>query len=202
MCHCETSDRCHWLWQSASPVPSAPLPKGGWHGEAVTGGFLFAPHPGRAHGPCPTRFCVTGPGRTGSSAPTSNTAGDDAYIVPPTALLAMCHCETSDRCHWLWQSASPVPSAPLPKGGWHGEAVTGGFLFAPHPGRAHGPCPTRFCVTGPGRTESSAPTNRSVGADTHIGPPTAPLAKAMTRKFLRLLACLSATPHLFAKKTF
>ena len=27
-------------WQSASPVPSAPLPKGGWHGEAVTGGFL------------------------------------------------------------------------------------------------------------------------------------------------------------------
>ena len=23
-----------------TPVPSAPLPKGGWHGEAVTGGFL------------------------------------------------------------------------------------------------------------------------------------------------------------------
>ena len=31
-------------WQSASPVPSAPLPKGGWHGEAVTGGFLPASH--------------------------------------------------------------------------------------------------------------------------------------------------------------
>ena len=30
-------------WQSASPVPLAPLPKGGWHGEAVTGGFLTAP---------------------------------------------------------------------------------------------------------------------------------------------------------------
>ena len=43
----------------------------------------------------------------------------------PTALLVMCHCETSDRCHWLWQSVS---SAPLPKGGWHGEAVTGGFF--------------------------------------------------------------------------
>ena len=28
------------VWQSASPVPSAPLPKGGWRGEAVTGGFL------------------------------------------------------------------------------------------------------------------------------------------------------------------
>ena len=38
----------------------------------------------------------------------------------------------SQCAHWLWQSASPVPLAPLPKGGWHGEAVTGGFLFAPH----------------------------------------------------------------------
>ena len=27
---------------------------------------------------------------------------------PHTALLAKtCHCETSDRCHWLWQSALP-----------------------------------------------------------------------------------------------
>ena len=24
------------------PVPLAPLPKGGWHGEAVTGGFFFS----------------------------------------------------------------------------------------------------------------------------------------------------------------
>ena len=32
-------------WQSASPVPLAPLPKGGWHGEAVTGGFFCAPSP-------------------------------------------------------------------------------------------------------------------------------------------------------------
>ena len=27
-----------------TPVPSAPLPKGGWRGEAVTGGFLTASH--------------------------------------------------------------------------------------------------------------------------------------------------------------
>ena len=27
-----------------------------------------------------------------------------------------CHCETSDRCHWLWQSASPVPRPPCLKG--------------------------------------------------------------------------------------
>ena len=26
------------------PVPSAPLPKGGWHGEAVTEGYLSVPH--------------------------------------------------------------------------------------------------------------------------------------------------------------
>ena len=37
----------------------------------------------------------------------------------------------SQCAHWLWQSATPVPLAPLPKGGWHGEAVTGGFLPAP-----------------------------------------------------------------------
>ena len=34
----------NWSWQSASPVPLAPLSKGGWHGKAVTGGFLFVPH--------------------------------------------------------------------------------------------------------------------------------------------------------------
>ena len=44
----------------------------------------------------------------------------------------MCHCETSDRSHWLWQSVTPVLSAPLPKGGWRGEAVTGGFVPSPH----------------------------------------------------------------------
>ena len=30
--------------QATSLVSSAPLPKGGWHGEAVTGGFLTSPH--------------------------------------------------------------------------------------------------------------------------------------------------------------
>ena len=58
------------------------MPKGGWHGEAVTGGFFFRTH-GRAHGPCPTRCCVIGPGRTGSSAPTSISIGGDTYIAPP-----------------------------------------------------------------------------------------------------------------------
>ena len=26
------------------PRPQAPLPKGGWHGEAVTGGYIPVPH--------------------------------------------------------------------------------------------------------------------------------------------------------------
>ena len=42
------------VWQSATPVPLAPLPKGGWHGKAVTGGSFPRTH-GRAHGPCPTK---------------------------------------------------------------------------------------------------------------------------------------------------
>ena len=41
------------------PPSMAPLPKGGCHGEAVTGGFLSRT-PGRAHGPCPTK-CVGDP---------------------------------------------------------------------------------------------------------------------------------------------
>ena len=81
------SQCAHWLWQSATPVPLAPLPKGGWHGEAVTGGFFPRTH-GRAHGPCPTRCCVIGPGRTGSSAPTRNSVGaDDPVAVPKISAL-------------------------------------------------------------------------------------------------------------------
>ena len=86
------------------PVPSAPLPKGGWHGEAVTGGFhagtflsnlrrgrcLHRPEPdfsrthGRARGPCPTKTVV----------------GRDPCVPPHTAPLAM--------CRWLRQSAPPT----------------------------------------------------------------------------------------------
>ena len=46
--------------------------------------------------------------------------GADASARPPTLhrtpCKTPCHCETSDRCHWLWQSASPIPQVPLPKG--------------------------------------------------------------------------------------
>ena len=80
-----------------------------------------------------------------------------------------------------WQSASPVPSAPLPKGGCHGEAVTGGFFSALHlllrsvgagfyPARSSAPL-----VTDAGRCGHRPLRNlirkHSVGADAYIGPP-------------------------------
>ena len=50
------------------------------------------------------------------------------YIGPLTALFTTCHSETGAHTG----GGNPFPSAPLPKGGWHGEAVTGGFLTALH----------------------------------------------------------------------
>ena len=53
--------------------------------------------------------------------------GADAYSGPLTALLAMCHCEPVRKL----VVAIRIP-VPLPKGPWHGEAVTGGFRSAAH----------------------------------------------------------------------
>ena len=66
--------------------PRPPLPKGGWHGEAVTGGFFPRTH-GRAHGPCPTKILHTHIERTGSSAPTSISVGATLTVARPTAHL-------------------------------------------------------------------------------------------------------------------
>ena len=61
---------------------------------------------------------------------------------------------------------TPVPKAPLPKGGWHGKAETGGFLSRTH-GRAHGPCPTKVLVgwharvSPPHRTSCNPPVGRA-----------------------------------------
>ena len=49
----------------------------------------------------------------------------------PHSLQNPCHCEGAQR---PWQSASPSLKAPLPKGGCHGKAVTGGFFFRPRQG--------------------------------------------------------------------
>ena len=75
----------------------------------------FPRTPGRAHGPCPTRCCVIGTGRTGSSAPTH-------HQETPCALCKIpCHCEASAHTGYPAPNPStgvrPVP-LPLGKGGW------------------------------------------------------------------------------------
>ena len=58
--------------------------------------------------------------------------GADAYIGPPYRTSCKNLSLRGQFANWLWQSASPVPSVPLPKGDCRGEAVTGGFFTSPH----------------------------------------------------------------------
>ena len=58
----------------------------------------------------------------------------------------------------------------IPRPPSHGKAVTGGFFFPPHRQGTRA-LPHKVLRYRAGRTGSSAPTNRSVGADAHIGPP-------------------------------
>ena len=73
-----------------------------------------------------------------------------ASPVPRPPCKNPCHCEpVIDSLGW--QSASPVLNGPLPKGGRHGEAVTGGFLSRtpcnPSVGAGFS-CPPSFQPTG------------------------------------------------------
>jgi len=97
--------------------------------------------------------------------------GADDPVRPPGLYRISYNVSLRDQsANWSWQSASPVPMAPLPKGGWRGEAVTGGFLTASHslqPLRRGGVLPR------PPDAERT-PCNAFVGADAHIGPPHQP----------------------------
>ena len=81
---------------------------------------------------------------------------------------------------------TPVPKAPLPKGGWHGKAETGRFLSRTH-GRAHGPCPTKVLVgwharvSPPHRTSCNPPVGRAA-----LSPPP---SHAALRQGARALLC-------------
>ena len=109
-CHCEGAPR---PWQSASPVPRAPLPKGGWHGAAVTGGYISVPHllqPLRRGGGLPRP--------PGGAEPLPYASLErfrrGGRLCPPawacTAPLANpCHCEGAPR---PWQSV--IPCSPIP----------------------------------------------------------------------------------------
>ena len=65
--------------------------------------------------------------RQGTQAlPYKNLVGRHPCVPPTTALLVICHCETSAHAG-CGNPHPPSPKAPLPKGPWHGEAVTEGF---------------------------------------------------------------------------
>ena len=100
--------------------------------------------------------------------------GADASVRPPTLhrtpCKTPCHCETSDRCHWLWQS--PSPWSPCLRG-LSRRSRAWGILFS-HPGHA-GPALQSVALPklgGQGRPPlRSSIGKRCVGADAYIGPP-------------------------------
>ena len=97
-------------------------------------------------------------------------------LTPPPSHRISCNVSlrTSDRCHWCGNPSPPPLMAPLPKGGWHGEAVTGGFRTAPTAGHT-GPALQGVVLSGPGGQSRPPLQNpigkRCVGADAYIGPP-------------------------------
>ena len=84
------------------------MPKGVWYGEAVTGGF-FSHIPNNVS--VGAGFYPARPGLYRTSR--------KGVIARPVRKLVVA-------------IRTPVLIAPLPKGGWHGEAVTGGYISAPH----------------------------------------------------------------------
>ena len=54
--------------------------------------------------------------------PYKNLVGRHPCVPPTTALLVICHCETSAHAG-CGNPHPPSPKASLPKGPWHGEAV-------------------------------------------------------------------------------
>ena len=126
-------------------------------------------------------------GRPLRRTPCNPFVGADASVRPPGLYRISNNVSLRSQCaHWLWQSASPVPLAPLPKGGWHGKAVTGGFR-SPRTSctlrrgrRPRRPVYRTSCCAFVGADAHIGPhagtsCNPSVGADAHIGPLTAPL---------------------------
>ena len=61
--------------------------------------------------------------------PCNDFVGATLAVARPDSYRISYNVSLRSQCaHWLWQSATPVPLAPLPKGDWHGKAVTGGFF--------------------------------------------------------------------------
>ena len=84
------------VWQSASPVPSAPLPKRGCHGEAVTGGFF-------SHTPCgrPPPHRILRAKTAGPLAPPHNAFYFLYILDSKIARIPVSTLILASPCHWL-----------------------------------------------------------------------------------------------------
>ena len=129
---------------------------------------LSAPHallrlrrgrpPGR---PAPPHFLLHSVGATlavahgrGRAPPlrTTRYAFVGAGGCPPSCQPIPGHCRVRQSGHFLETASLLLPLAALRRFPRRPEPV-----FSRTHGRAHGPCPTRRCVIGPGRTGPSAP---------------------------------------------
>ena len=185
-CHCEASARTGC--GNPSPIPSAPLPKGGWHGEAVTGGFFSAPH---------LLLRSVGAG----------------FSCPPSCQPIPGHCCGRQSGHFLETASLLLPPAalrrfPRPREGQspsptHPEIRfrRGRCLHRPEPsfptlpGRAHGPCPTKIpCRAAPmcaALHRTSVKRNVIAGAQTARGNPSPSLMPSKNQRQTWLCrACL------------
>ena len=92
--------------------------------------------------------------------------GRDPCVPPPIVLLVKALSLRGRNA--LVAIRTPVPSAPLPKGGWHGEAVTGGFF----PARTHGKCAAVYPTRNPSTNLRLVPLPLGKGGKLSL-PPTA-----------------------------
>ena len=97
--------RCaHRLRQSVTLVPMAPLPKGGWHGKAVTGGYIFPAAPAGHAGPALQSAALSG--RADRAVRPYKPFRRGRCLHRPARRIS-CNLSLRSRCaHWLRQSVS------------------------------------------------------------------------------------------------
>ena len=146
---------------------------GGTHGSRSTLHYFC-----RAGPVCPAGSAV-GRADVGSELSAAGGRGSEVSEWPRSKFPASAVRQRRNFGHRNRNIRTPVPSAPLPKGGWHGEAVTGGFFsHIPnnvsvgagfYPARSSAPLVTDAgrCGHRPLQNPIGKP---SVGADAYIGP--------------------------------
>ena len=139
-------------WEGRNSAPHtilAPLPKGGWHGEAVTGGFF----PARTRGKCAAVYPARYPSTSLRLVPLPLGKGGNAFWV----------------VRWGGSSGRPTPTHHLPielRRGRRPRRPAGSQVAGDRKGRPYG-----GMKPWSGGTHGSRPTRHYfVGADAYIGP--------------------------------